>query len=111
MACGVGDRIARGRCAPTLKHLYIDRTSQVWGLDEEGELKGVYRQSGHPGVSPVDTLNASIKCPVVLVCRRRSAPVLLFQTAGESINDSKKMKSIDVVCQAIELKAMMVGIK
>ena len=29
----------------------IDRTSEVWGLDAEGELSGAYRPSGHPGVS------------------------------------------------------------
>lgn len=29
----------------------IDRTSEAWGLDEEGELRGCYRPSGHPGVS------------------------------------------------------------
>ncbi|KAF7353380.1 Flavin-binding monooxygenase [Mycena sanguinolenta] len=28
----------------------IDQTDAVWGLDEEGELKGVYRPSGHPGL-------------------------------------------------------------
>ena len=29
----------------------IDMTSEVWGLDEEGELRGSYRPTGHPGVS------------------------------------------------------------
>ncbi|KAJ3557181.1 hypothetical protein NM688_g1608 [Phlebia brevispora] len=28
----------------------IDKTSEVWGLDEEGELRGSYRPSGHPGL-------------------------------------------------------------
>jgi len=28
----------------------IDQTSPVWGLDHEGELKGIYRPSGHPGL-------------------------------------------------------------
>ncbi|KAJ3554920.1 hypothetical protein NM688_g2858 [Phlebia brevispora] len=28
----------------------IEKTSEVWGLDEEGELKGSYRPSGHPGL-------------------------------------------------------------
>lgn len=29
----------------------IDKTEEVYGLDEEGELKGSYRPSGQPGVS------------------------------------------------------------
>ena len=29
----------------------IDRTGQVWGMDEEGEICGSYRPSGYPGVS------------------------------------------------------------
>jgi hypothetical protein len=29
----------------------IAKTTRPWGLDEEGELKGSYRPSGHPGVS------------------------------------------------------------
>ncbi|THG97872.1 hypothetical protein EW026_g4211 [Hermanssonia centrifuga] len=28
----------------------IDQTSHVWGLDDEGELRGSYRPSGHPGL-------------------------------------------------------------
>ncbi|KAF7359203.1 FAD/NAD-P-binding domain-containing protein [Mycena sanguinolenta] len=28
----------------------IDQTSPVWGLDDEGELRGIYRPSGHPGL-------------------------------------------------------------
>ena len=28
----------------------IDRTDDVYGLDEEGEIKGSYRPSGYPGV-------------------------------------------------------------
>ncbi|TDL17734.1 FAD/NAD-binding domain-containing protein [Rickenella mellea] len=39
---------------PTVRKVFgaemIDRTSQVWGLDEEGELKGCYRPSGLPGL-------------------------------------------------------------
>ncbi|KAF7294667.1 FAD/NAD-P-binding domain-containing protein [Mycena indigotica] len=31
-------------------HDIINQTSPVWGLDEEGELRGVYRPSGHPGL-------------------------------------------------------------
>ncbi|KAJ6562315.1 FAD/NAD-P-binding domain-containing protein [Mycena capillaripes] len=28
----------------------IDQTSAVWGIDEEGEINGCYRPSGHPGL-------------------------------------------------------------
>lgn len=31
-------------------HETIDRTSPVWGFDEEGEINGVCRPTGHPGV-------------------------------------------------------------
>jgi putative flavoprotein involved in K+ transport len=27
-----------------------DRCSPVWGLDEEGELRTIWRRSGHPGL-------------------------------------------------------------
>lgn len=30
----------------------IDQTETVYGLDEEGEINGSYRPSGHPGVRP-----------------------------------------------------------
>ncbi|KAI5118884.1 hypothetical protein M0805_003559 [Coniferiporia weirii] len=28
----------------------VDKTSEIWGLDEEGEVKGVYRPTGQPGL-------------------------------------------------------------
>ncbi|KAF7362786.1 Flavin-binding monooxygenase [Mycena venus] len=28
----------------------IDQTTRVWGVDEEGEINGCYRPSGHPGL-------------------------------------------------------------
>ncbi|KAJ7681492.1 FAD/NAD-P-binding domain-containing protein [Mycena rosella] len=38
----------------TMRELFgdttIDQTSVVWGTDEEGELNGCYRPSGHPGL-------------------------------------------------------------
>ena len=37
----------------------MDKTSLVWGLDEEGELRGSYRPTGHPGVSFRVTLEIS----------------------------------------------------
>ncbi|TFK65980.1 FAD/NAD-P-binding domain-containing protein [Pluteus cervinus] len=42
------------RMTQTMKKVFgeqaIDRTGEVWGLDEEGEIKGCYRPSGHPGL-------------------------------------------------------------
>ena len=35
----------------TFGNAVIDRTGEVWGLDDEGELRGCYRPSGQPGVS------------------------------------------------------------
>ncbi|KAL5498274.1 hypothetical protein ACEPAH_2414 [Sanghuangporus vaninii] len=39
---------------PSMEKLFgkdtIEGTSEVWGLDEEGELRGCYRPSGHPGL-------------------------------------------------------------
>ncbi|KAL5520428.1 hypothetical protein ACEPAG_9652 [Sanghuangporus baumii] len=39
---------------PSMEKLFgtdtIGKTSEVWGLDEEGELRGCYRPSGHPGL-------------------------------------------------------------
>ena len=29
----------------------IDQTCEAWGLDDEGEVQGCYRPTGHPGVS------------------------------------------------------------
>ena len=28
----------------------MDHVSKVWGLDEEGEIQGAFRPTGHPGV-------------------------------------------------------------
>ena len=28
---------------------FADQLKEVWGLDEEGELKSIWRRSGHPG--------------------------------------------------------------
>ncbi|KAJ7479282.1 FAD/NAD-P-binding domain-containing protein [Mycena latifolia] len=35
---------------PLFTDAVIDQTSPLWGLDEEGELKGCYRSSGYPGL-------------------------------------------------------------
>ncbi|KAF7372895.1 Dimethylaniline monooxygenase [Mycena sanguinolenta] len=59
----------------------IDQTSPVWGLDHEGELRGVFRPSGHPGVSivlcSVDGF-ADRQPPQAMVRRRR---ILHFKVA------------------------------
>lgn len=34
----------------------INQTEEVWGLDEEGELKGCYCPSGHPGVRAYNSM-------------------------------------------------------
>jgi hypothetical protein len=48
---------------PTMKKVFgadtIVRTHEVWGMDAEGELKGCYRPSGHPGVRRVFSINRS----------------------------------------------------
>ncbi|KAJ7246808.1 dimethylaniline monooxygenase [Mycena haematopus] len=35
---------------PLFTDAVIDQTSSLWGLDEEGELRGCYRSSGYPGL-------------------------------------------------------------
>jgi hypothetical protein len=51
----------------------IDAAGEIWGLDHERELKGVYRPTGHPGVS--ENLCARRRYAdghvVVVVCSRR----------------------------------------
>lgn len=37
----------------------IEATSEVHGLDEEGELRGTHRPTGHPGVSTLVTSKIS----------------------------------------------------
>jgi hypothetical protein len=41
----------RGLWKDTFGDAIIDTAGEVWGLDHERELKGVYRPTGHPGVS------------------------------------------------------------
>jgi len=54
----------------------IDQTDPVWGLDEEGELRGVYRPSGHPA---------------------------LWFTAGEFYTSRVRAKQLALEIKAIEL--------
>ncbi|KAJ7870477.1 hypothetical protein B0H14DRAFT_2571277 [Mycena olivaceomarginata] len=49
----------------------IDQTAPLWGIDEEGELRGCYRSSGSPGIDHS------------LVCGREFCDIeVLFETAG-----------------------------
>ncbi|KAF7342826.1 hypothetical protein MSAN_01998600 [Mycena sanguinolenta] len=43
-------RSIRDDLRPLFTDAVIDQTSPLWGLDEEGELNGCYRSSGHPGL-------------------------------------------------------------
>lgn len=54
----------------------IGRTSHVWGLDEEGELRGCYRPSGHPG---------------------------LWYGAGDFVNSRFSSKQLALTIKAVEL--------
>ncbi|KAJ6604023.1 dimethylaniline monooxygenase [Mycena sp. CBHHK59/15] len=40
----------RDDMVPLFTDAVIDQTSVLWGLDEEGELRGCYRSSGYPGL-------------------------------------------------------------
>ena len=49
--------LAHELCEPEV----VDKIGEVWGIDEEGELNGVWRDSGHPHLffaqgetSPID---------------------------------------------------------
>ena len=41
----------------------MNRCSETWGTDKEGELRGVYRPSGHPAVGAllIDTFSPKLK--------------------------------------------------
>lgn len=54
----------------------IDRTCDIWGLDEEGELQGNFRPSGHPGVR-VYPCNTSIFMVLFDTSLSRSSGILL----------------------------------
>ena len=53
----------------------IAKTDKVYGIDEEGEIRGSYRPSGYPGVSATDGLSSSPMLTgagrTVVVCHRR----------------------------------------
>ena len=40
----------------------IDKTDEVYGLDEEGELRGSYRPSGYPGVNAFSRGLPIVRC-------------------------------------------------
>ena len=83
---------------PSMKSIFgsetIDRTTEVWGLDSESELRGCYRPSGHPGVRSVFSINllyhAGAKhiwfSQTVMVCWWRFLSFEIHvKTIGESI--------------------------
>ena len=41
----------------------VDKTGEIYGLDEEGEVRSSYRPSGYPGVSPFTTCRDLICVP------------------------------------------------
>lgn len=51
----------------------VDRTTDIYGLDAEGELNGSYRPCGHPGVSACSCYSGGEKLTAqpALVCYRR----------------------------------------
>lgn len=64
----------------------VDKTGPVYGVDEEGEIQGAYRPTGHPGVSgfshklPVSNFTSS----EALVCTRRFSSITVrFKVSGE----------------------------
>ena len=57
MRYGDARGLAHELCEPEV----VDKVGEVWGIDEEGELNGVWRDSGHPHLffaqgetSPID---------------------------------------------------------
>ncbi|KAL5523498.1 hypothetical protein ACEPAG_7671 [Sanghuangporus baumii] len=44
-----GYRPVRDTYKRILGDKFVDETSEIWNLDEEGEVRGVYRPAGHPG--------------------------------------------------------------
>ena len=42
---------ARDKLKAMLGSDIVDRTKQIWGVDAEGEINGVYKYTGYPGVS------------------------------------------------------------
>ena len=49
----------------------IDKTGELYGLDEEGELRSSYRPSGQPGVSLQRVLSQSLFLHIKLTCMRQ----------------------------------------
>jgi len=43
-------RSIRDDLRPLFTDAVIDKTDTLWGIDEEGELRGCYRSSGYPGL-------------------------------------------------------------
>ena len=52
----------------------ISMTDEVYGLDEEGEIKGSYRPSGYPGVS---TFSLLLECSSLITAALDSYGLLV----------------------------------
>lgn len=50
----------------------IDSTKEMWGLDEEDEIRGAYRPTGHPAVIMAfrDQYPVLTELIVMVCCRR-----------------------------------------
>ncbi|KAJ6500634.1 FAD/NAD-P-binding domain-containing protein [Mycena sanguinolenta] len=75
----------------------IDQTSPVWGLDAEGELRGIYRPSGHPGLW--------FAAGEFYTSRSRAK-----QLVRETKQRKSHIQSILASLQALEIKAIQLGL-
>jgi hypothetical protein len=92
----------------------IDQTSVVWGTDDEGELNGSYRPSGHPGVRAVysSSLQTQLEnrqlwfAPGDFGTSRFYTKQLVFI----AFHPPFSWTDIFVVLQAMEIKAIELGL-
>jgi hypothetical protein len=92
----------------------IDQTSVVWGTDDEGELNGSYRPSGHPGVRAVysSSLQTQLEdrqlwfAPGDFGTSRFYTKQLVFITFHPPFSRA----DVFVVLQAMEIKAIELGL-
>ncbi|KAF7359198.1 FAD/NAD-binding domain-containing protein [Mycena sanguinolenta] len=75
-----------------------DPPGPIWGLDHEGELRGVYRPSGHPGVSiiadSVDDFGDSTQQTQALV---RSRGIPHFKGPSEATGSADQGRTVRIV--------------
>lgn len=66
----------------------IDKTSPVGGMDEEGEMEGAYRPTGHPGVCCIHLMKRCISdllSSTAMVCAGRFPSIAFrFKASGNS---------------------------